>query len=64
MSPRTVIITGASSGLGLECVRALLASDASWHVILAVRDLSRGAQAVTGLGAPHRARSSSWISRR
>jgi light-dependent protochlorophyllide reductase len=54
MSPRAAIITGASSGLGLECARALLAGDASWHVILAVRDPSRGAEAVTRLGAPHR----------
>ena len=35
---RTAIITGASAGLGLECARALLACDASWHVVLAVRD--------------------------
>jgi light-dependent protochlorophyllide reductase len=51
---QTAIITGASSGLGLECVRALLRSDPSWHVVLAVRDGSRGAEAVTQLGQPQR----------
>ena len=51
---RTAIITGASSGLGLECARALLRSDPSWHIVLAVRDTSRGAGAVTQLGQPQR----------
>ena len=54
MNPRTAIITGASSGLGLECARALLATDASWHVLLAVRDPARGEQAVARLGDPGR----------
>jgi light-dependent protochlorophyllide reductase len=54
MNTRTAIITGASSGLGLECARALLRSDPSWHVVLAVRDRSRGADAVSELGEPHR----------
>jgi light-dependent protochlorophyllide reductase len=51
---RTAIITGASSGLGLECARALLRSDPSWHIVLAVRDGGRGAEAVTQLGQPQR----------
>ncbi len=51
---RTVIITGASSGLGLECARALLRSEESWHVVLAVRDRRRGADAVSQLGEPQR----------
>ncbi len=54
MSTRTAIITGASAGLGLECARALLASDASWHVVLAVRDPARGAAGVAELGEPER----------
>jgi light-dependent protochlorophyllide reductase len=54
MNTRTAIITGARSGLGLECARALLRSDPSWHVVLAVRDRSRGADAVSELGEPHR----------
>jgi light-dependent protochlorophyllide reductase len=49
-SPRTAIITGASAGLGLECARAILSNDPSWHVVLAVRDPARGAQAVEQIG--------------
>ncbi len=51
---KTAIITGASSGLGLECARALLRSDPSWHIVLAVRDTGRGAEAVKQLGEPQR----------
>jgi light-dependent protochlorophyllide reductase len=54
VSTQTAIITGASSGLGLECARALLRRDPSWHVVLAVRDASRGAEAVRQLGQPQR----------
>jgi light-dependent protochlorophyllide reductase len=54
MNSRTAIITGATSGLGLECARALLGSDASWHVVLPVRDTARGAAAVEQLGEPQR----------
>jgi light-dependent protochlorophyllide reductase len=54
MNTRTAVITGANSGLGLECARALLAGDASWHVVLAVRDPSRGADAVAQLREPTR----------
>jgi len=51
---KTAIITGASSGLGLECARALLRSDPSWHIALGVRDTGRGAEAVKQLGEPQR----------
>jgi light-dependent protochlorophyllide reductase len=54
MNMRTAIITGASAGLGLECARALLTSDPSWHVVLAVRDVARGVQAVERIGYPGR----------
>jgi NAD(P)-dependent dehydrogenase (short-subunit alcohol dehydrogenase family) len=54
MNTRTAVITGASTGLGLECARALLANDPSWHVVLAVRDPARGAAAVAQLGEPNR----------
>ena len=54
MNTRTAIITGASTGLGLECARALLAADPSWHVVLAVRDVGRGSDAVAQLGRPDR----------
>jgi light-dependent protochlorophyllide reductase len=54
MNTRTAIITGASSGLGLQCARALLRREESWHIVLAVRDRRRGAEAVTQLGEPAR----------
>jgi light-dependent protochlorophyllide reductase len=54
MSTRTAIITGASAGLGLQCARALLTGDPSWHVVLAVRDVERGADAVERIGSPRR----------
>jgi light-dependent protochlorophyllide reductase len=54
MNTRTAIVTGASTGLGLECARALLASDSCWHVVLAVRDTARGADAVAQIGHPDR----------
>lgn len=54
MTSRSVVITGANAGLGLECARAILAADPSWHIVLAVRDPGRGAAAVDALGAPDR----------
>src|SRR5690242_10964613 len=54
MNTRTAVITGASAGLGLECARALLAADPSWHIVLAVRDVGRGSDAVAQLGLPNR----------
>jgi NAD(P)-dependent dehydrogenase (short-subunit alcohol dehydrogenase family) len=54
MNDRTVIITGANAGLGLECARSILERDDSWHVVLAVRDPRRGAAAVSELGAAQR----------
>ena len=53
---KTAIITGASSGLGLECARALIARDALWHVVLGVRDAGKGREAVRSLEAPSRCR--------
>jgi NAD(P)-dependent dehydrogenase (short-subunit alcohol dehydrogenase family) len=54
MIMKTAILTGAGAGLGLECARALLDADPSWHVVLAVRNPARGADAVALLGAPDR----------
>jgi light-dependent protochlorophyllide reductase len=51
---RTAVITGANTGLGFECARALLDSDSGWHVLLAVRDPGRGADAAAALGHPGR----------
>ncbi|WP_396898264.1 SDR family NAD(P)-dependent oxidoreductase [Mycolicibacterium sp.] len=54
MTNKTVVITGANTGLGFECARALLNSDPAWHVVLAVRDTARGADAAAALGHPAR----------
>jgi NAD(P)-dependent dehydrogenase (short-subunit alcohol dehydrogenase family) len=54
LNTKAAIITGATSGLGLECARALLGSDPSWHVVLPVRDIDRGAAAVEQLDEPRR----------
>src|ERR1700733_9536957 len=40
---RSVVVTGASSGLGLECARFL--ADAGWNVVLACRDAGRAEDA-------------------
>jgi light-dependent protochlorophyllide reductase len=50
----TAIITGANAGLGLQCAQALLDTDPSWHVVLAVRDPARGLAAMQQLGHPNR----------
>ena len=43
---RTALVTGASSGLGIETARALLCAHA--EVILAVRDTAKGERVVQG----------------
>src|SRR3954471_11067377 len=47
---RTVVVTGANSGIGLEAARALVARGA--HVVFAVRDVAAGEAAAAGLGGP------------
>src|SRR5258708_3763515 len=50
LSGRTVVVTGANSGIGLETARGLVGCGA--HVVLAVRDLARGEQAAAALTGP------------
>ena len=51
---RTVIITGASSGVGLWSAKAL--GDRGWHVVMACRDLAKAATAATETGIPDASR--------
>ena len=47
----TVIITGASSGLGLNAAKALAASN-DWHVVMACRDFAKAQKAAKDIGMP------------
>jgi len=51
LTGRTALLTGASSGIGLEAARALAGAGA--HVILPVRDPMRGEAAVTSIRSSH-----------
>jgi len=46
----TVIVTGASSGVGLHATKALV--DRGWHVVMACRDLAKAGAAAASLGIP------------
>jgi protochlorophyllide reductase len=47
----TVVITGASSGVGLQAARAL-AQRGNWHVVMACRDLAKAEAAAQHVGIP------------
>lgn len=46
----TVVVTGASSGVGLYAAKAL--SDRGWHVVMACRNLSKTEQVAKEVGIP------------
>ena len=50
MAQPTVVITGASSGVGLHAANAL--AKRGWHVVMACRDLTKADNAAKALGIP------------
>jgi protochlorophyllide reductase len=48
MTQQTVVITGASSGVGLYAAKAL--AKRGWHVVMACRDLAKAEQAAQAVG--------------
>ena len=42
---KTVIITGANSGLGFECAKTIAKANQGWHIILACRNVKKGEEA-------------------
>jgi protochlorophyllide reductase len=45
---KTVIVTGASSGVGLNAAKAL--ADLGWHVVMACRNLEKTQSAAKAMG--------------
>jgi protochlorophyllide reductase len=48
---KTVIVTGASSGVGLNAAKAL--ADRGWHVVMACRNLDKTKQVAEEIGMPN-----------
>lgn len=51
MATKTVIITGANTGLGFECAKAIAAQNKDWHIVIACRDVVKGQEAATAITA-------------
>jgi NAD(P)-dependent dehydrogenase (short-subunit alcohol dehydrogenase family) len=49
MDERTVIVTGGNAGLGYETAKNIALTDPAYHVVLACRSRSRGAEAAESL---------------
>ncbi len=47
---KTIVITGCSSGLGLECVKAILSRAEPWNIVMACRDLAKTEKLAAELG--------------
>jgi light-dependent protochlorophyllide reductase len=45
MINKTVIVTGANSGLGFECAKTIAKANQSWHIVIACRNLAKGEEA-------------------
>jgi light-dependent protochlorophyllide reductase len=45
MGNKTVIITGANSGLGYECAKTIANANKDWHIVIACRNLAKGEEA-------------------
>ena len=46
---KTVVVTGGNAGLGYECARAVSASDPTWQIVLACRDVGKGESAALAI---------------
>lgn len=46
---KTVVITGANSGLGFECAKTIANANKDWHIVIACRNLVKGEEAKTKL---------------
>src|SRR6185312_17040372 len=46
---KSVIVTGANTGLGYSCAKSIAQNDKSWYIILACRDETKGIKAVNQL---------------